>query len=350
MSLGAGRFFEDFEPGEVIAHPTPRTVTAGDVALYQALYGSRFALQSSDRFARACGLPSAPLDGLLVFHVVFGKSVPDISVNAVANLAYAEGVFGAPAFAGADLRAVSEVIGLKETSNGRTGVVTVRTRGLDGDGREVLAYARAVLVNKREPEQPSPHALAPPRFAPAVSPADLALAAPALSPGGYDFALAGSERRFGDYAVGTRLVHPGAHTVEEAEHQLATRLWQNTARVHFDARGQAQRRHGRRLVYGGHVLSVARALSFDGLENAALVAGINAGAHVAPTFAGDTLRAWSEVLDAQSLPGRDDWGALRLRLVAVKDRDVEDTPLRDDAGAYEAGVVLDFDHWVLVPR
>ena len=85
----AGNFFEDFRIGQVIKHATPRTVSVGDVALYNALYGSRFAVQSSDAFAAAIGYARAPVDDLLVFHVVFGKTVPDISLNAVANLGYA---------------------------------------------------------------------------------------------------------------------------------------------------------------------------------------------------------------------------------------------------------------------
>jgi 2-methylfumaryl-CoA hydratase len=88
-----GNYFEDFRIGQVLAHATPRTVTTGDVALYNALYGPRFALTSSDELARACGLPASPVDPLVAFHMVFGKTVPDISLNAVANLGYAEGLF-----------------------------------------------------------------------------------------------------------------------------------------------------------------------------------------------------------------------------------------------------------------
>src|SRR5262245_26015309 len=88
-----GNYFEDFAVGQVLAHATPRTLTTGDVALYTGLYGPRFAVQSSDAFASAIGYPRAPLDDLLVFHTVFGKTVPDISLNAVANLGYAEGRF-----------------------------------------------------------------------------------------------------------------------------------------------------------------------------------------------------------------------------------------------------------------
>src|SRR3954452_21298243 len=86
MKTSAGNFFEDFRVGQTIAHATPRTVTTGDVALYNGLFGARFAVQSSNVFASAIGYLRAPVDDLLVFHIVFGKTVPDISLNAVANL------------------------------------------------------------------------------------------------------------------------------------------------------------------------------------------------------------------------------------------------------------------------
>jgi 2-methylfumaryl-CoA hydratase len=134
--------------------------------------------------------------------------------------------------------------------------------------------------------------------------------------------------------------------LEEAEHMLATRLWQNTARVHFDpaARGGAAR-----LVYGGHIISMARALSFNGLGNAQLIAALNSGSHAAPCFAGDTVYAWSEVLDRAetAVPSV---GALRLRLVAVKNAPAGEMILRGEDGKYAPGVVLDFDYWALMPR
>src|SRR6202007_2627461 len=91
-----GNFFEDFRIGQVIQHATPRTITVGDVALYMGLYGPRFAVQSSDEFALGLGFTRAPVDDLLVFHIVFGKTVPDVSLNAVANLGYAGCRFLAP--------------------------------------------------------------------------------------------------------------------------------------------------------------------------------------------------------------------------------------------------------------
>src|SRR3712207_6460930 len=161
MKTNPGRFFEDFALGQTIRHATPRTATAADAALYTALYGSRFAVQSSDAFARATGYLRSPLDDWLVFHVVFGKTVPDISLNAVANLGYADGRFLKPVYPGETLSAVSEVIGLKESSNRETGVVYVRSTGTNAAGEAVISYCRWVRVRKRDPAAPAPGELVP---------------------------------------------------------------------------------------------------------------------------------------------------------------------------------------------
>src|ERR1700742_278641 len=151
-----GNFFEDFRLGQTIRHATPRTITPGDVALYNALFGARFAPQSSDPFAYAIGYPASPVDDWLVFHLVFGKTVPDISLNAVANLGYANGQFLAPVYAGDTLTATSEVIGLKENSSRKTGVVYVRTRGCNQQDEPVLEYVRWVMVRKRDEKAAAP--------------------------------------------------------------------------------------------------------------------------------------------------------------------------------------------------
>ncbi len=348
-----GNFFEDFRLGQEFRHATPRTVTSGDVALYTALYGSRFALNSSDAFARELGLPAAPVDDLLVFHVIFGKTVPEVSLNAVANLGYAEGRFGVPVYPGDTLRTTSTVIGLRENRNRKTGVVYVRSVGTNQRGEEVLRYARWVMVRKRDEAAPAPEPEVP-ELDQAVAPADL-VAPAGLDLAAYDRDLAGAPHLWDDYAPGERVDHVDGTTIDEAEHALAARLYQNTARVHFNAHAAAQGRFGRRLVYGGHVISIARALSFNGFANAVRLAAINGGRHVAPVFAGDTIYAWTEVVETAALPGRDDLGALRLRTVAAKDHPAADFPGRDAPGrdaesAYHPAVVLDFDYWALMPR
>lgn len=337
-----GRFFEDYRVGDVIPHAVPRTIAEGERALYHALYPARGAVYSSDAFAADCGLDGSPLDDLIAFHVVFGKTVPDISLNAVANLGYAEGRWLLPVYPGDTLRSESEVIGLRENSNGKSGVVWVRTTGFNQNDDAVLDYVRWVMVRKRDAASPAPETVTP-DLSPVVAAADLVIPE-GLDFSGYDFTLAGEPHRWGDYAVGEIIDHVDAVTIEEAEHMLATRLWQNTAKVHFDA---TFREDGRRLIYGGHVISLARALSFNGLANAQMIVALNGGAHANPCFAGYTVRAWSEVLDKAEtpVPGV---GALRLRLVAHKGAP-GDTTLKGEDGKYAPHVLLDLDYWVLMP-
>ncbi|MFV0243898.1 MAG: MaoC family dehydratase [Qingshengfaniella sp.] len=338
----AGRFFEDYSLGEVLSHAVPRTVSGGERALYHALYPSRFALYSSDEFARSCGLAASPLEDLAAFHMVFGKTVPDVSLNAVANLGYAQGRFLKSVWPGDTLRAESRVIGLRQLSNGKTGIVWVQTLGLNQRGETVLDYVRWVMLRKRDAAAPAPETVVP-DLAPAVAAEDLVVPE-GLDFTGYDFTLAGEPHRWADYRVGEIIDHVDGVTLQEAEHMMATRLWQNTAKVHFDV---TARPDGRPLIYGGHIISLARALSFNGLANAQMIVAINGGAHANPAFAGTTVRAWSEVLDKAHVPAPG-VGALRLRLVAVADGTAPGA-LKDAEGKYLPGVLLDFDYWALLP-
>ena len=344
----SGNYFEDFRLGQVIRHATPRTVSVGDVAIYTGIYGPRFAVQSSDAFAAAIGYARAPVDDLLVFHIVFGKTVPDTSLNAVATLGYANCRFLAPVYPGDTLTATSEVIGLKENSNRKTGIVFVRSAGYRQDGALVLEYVRWVMVRKRDENAAAPPEHVP-RLPTAIDANLLGDACPPIDARAYDNALAGSKFRFNDYGTGEKIDHVDGMTVEEAEHQIATRLYQNTARVHFNQFTEGQGRFGRRLIYGGHVISLARALSFNGLANAFHIAAINAGRHVAPLFAGDTVFAWSEVLGKADLPRRNDVGAIRLRTVATKNQPCDGFPLKEGEQDHPA-VILDLDYWALMPR
>ena len=338
-----GNFFEDFTVGQVIEHATPRTVTEGDRAMYGALYPTRFALPSSAAFAAGVGLDPHPVEDLIGFHIAFGKTVPDISLNAVANLGYAECRFLRPVVPGDTLTTKSEVIGLKQNSNGKSGVVYVRSTATNQRGEVAVEWARWVMVHKRDQEAPAPDTVLP-DLADVVAPADLVLPE-GLDFSTYDFTAAGERHRFADYEVGEKIDHVDGVTLTDPEHMMATRLWQNTAKVHFNTQARPD---GKRLVYGGHIISLARALSFNGLGNAQLIAAINAGAHTAPAFAGDTIYAWSEVLD-KAETDNPSVGALRLRLVATRDHD-DTMTLRGDDGKYAPGVLLDLDLWALIPR
>ena len=349
-----GHFFEDFSMGMMLRHATPRTLHGGDIALYTALTGDRRPLHASAEFAQSLGFEREVVHDLVVFNLIFGKTVEQISRNAVANLGYAQVRFWEPVYPGDTVRAESEIIGLREASSGKAGVVYVRTRGYNQKNSEVLSFIRWVLVHKRDPDTSTGANEVPEPFS-AVDVADLPVPARLKLQRFGDLSWAtGSEYAWEDYEVGERIDHLSGMTIDEVDHTLATRLYQNTARVHFDERMMRGTPFGRRLVYGGHVISVAHALAFNGTENVLHMAAWNSGSHANPTFAGDTLYAYTEVLAKAPHPAQPSLGALRLRLVAIKNADPahEEVPLkveRDGAQRYDDRVVLDLDYWALIP-
>ncbi|MDP2832301.1 MAG: MaoC family dehydratase [Pseudomonadota bacterium] len=342
-----GNFFEDFELGQSFLHATPRSVGEGEIALYLALTGSRHLLGSSGLVAHALGYPKRPLDDLLAFHLAFGKTVADISLNAVANLGYADVRFLAPVYVGDTLAAESVVIGRKENRDGEAGIVWVRSTAVNQNDSEVLTWIRWVMVKKRDKAAPAPAPVIP-ETPPCVTPARLVVPA-FLDVAQFETSLTGGARLWDDYQPGERIDHPAGMTLDEADHTFATRLYQNPARLHFDAHLMRDTPFGRRLVYGGHIISVCRALSYEGLENALLIAAINAGSHANPTFAGDTLTCRHEVLEKWELPGRSDLGALRLRMIGLKNLAADALAEVKPDGKYHPNVVLDLDYTVLMP-
>lgn len=349
---GCGNFFEDFHIGQVLQHPTPRTLTEGDCALYLALTGSRHVLHCAQPVAHALGYPDKPVEDLLAFHIAFGKTVPDISVNAVANLGYADVRFLAPVYAGDTLRTSSTVIGLKQNSSGNNGVVYVHSITHNQNRQSVLEWKRWVMVHKRDLARPAPATVIP--ELPAVVPVERLHVPEFLDGRQFETVTTGSHRLWDDYVKGERINHPAGMTVDDSDHTLATKLYQNNARLHFDALMMQGTPFGRRLMYGGHVISVCHALSYDGLENVLGIAAINAGTHCHPSFGGDTFYTWTEVLERWQLPGRSDLGALRLRMVGLKNlpaSELQQTHVEQNGKhGYHPNVVLDLDYTVFMPR
>jgi 2-methylfumaryl-CoA hydratase len=345
-----GHYFEDFSIGMRMRHATPRTLENADQSIYIGLTGSRSAVSSASTVARECGLRDRPLEDLLVFHIAFGKTVPDVSQNAVANLGYAEARFLHPVFAGDTIQVQSDVIGLRENANRRSGVVFVRSTATNQHGEPVLVWVRWVMVHKKDP--------AAWKGKPLVPALESSVPAGQIVHGDWGTDVrritqtTGIQDLWEDYEPGERIDHLGGMTVNDSDHSSATRLYQNTARAHFDGVLMAAQPHQRRLVYGGHVISLCKSLSYEGLENVLCWSAINAGRHVSPTFAGDTIRCATQVIERIDLD-QPHIGALRLRTVAVKNRpsgsgiDFESLVSGDPA---PADVVLDIDYTVLMPR
>ncbi|NIE63094.1 MaoC family dehydratase [Burkholderia sp. Ax-1719] len=347
-----GNFFEDFQLGQVIQHGTPRTVTEADNSVYIALTGARHAQHSAHTAASLLGYSQRPLDDVLVFNLAFGKTVPEISLNAIANLGYAELRFLHPVFSGDTLHCESAVIGLRENSNGKTGIVYVRSTCYNQNDRNVLTWIRWVMVAKRDYTSQT-HSSYVPDFMP-VLPVEQLVAHPKITSRDAleDWCqMTGSSDLWENYTVGERINHPLGVTVESADHMSATRLYQNNARAHFDGVAMRDSAIGQRLVYGGHVISLCRALSYDGLENITSLLAINGGKHIAPTVAGDTLYAATEILDKWKVPGRSDMGALRIRMVGIRNKHPSSVELSPrDSATHDADIVLDLDYTALIPR
>ena len=268
-----------------------------------------------------------------------------------------------PVFIGDTLRTETEIIGLKENSSGKTGVVYVRSHCFNQRDELALTWIRWVMVHRRETHaQPSTE---PSGVVNAVTQvAHESIAAPAyLRASAAQVEASGGSQFWEDYAAThadefkhppsgeqtpwqfAPIKHPAGMTLDETDHTLATKLYQNTARVHFDLHHMKDSRFGRRLVYGGHVISICRALSYDGLENVLSIAAINGGTHHNPTFAGDTLFAIS--LPVLKWPINEHIGALRLHLVGYKNIDPHSAVF---ANAPEHLKVLSLDYTVLMPR
>lgn len=350
-ATAGGNFFEDFFVGQHFHHATPRTISCADGSLHIAFTGARQPLNCSTPLAQAFGFRTQPVDDMLLFNIAFGKTVADISANAVANLGYADVRFLAPVFAGDTIGAQSDVIGLKPTSDGLNGVVYVRSTACNQHAEPVLSWIRWVLIRRRAPAEPAADTVVP-DLPGHVEPGHLIAPMPKINLDALRLAT-GSPRLWSDYSIGERIDHPAGMTLDESDHTLATKLYQNTARVHFDALMMRGTPHGRRLVYGGHVISVCRALSYDGLENVVGIGAINGGVHAAPTFAGDTIYCFTEVVDKFELQTRDDCGAVRLRLVGLKNNPPQgftETVVENGKMTRHADVVLALDYTVFMPR
>jgi 2-methylfumaryl-CoA hydratase len=348
----AGNFFEDFHLNQVIQHATPRTIAEGEMALYIALTGARQVLHSADTVAQSLGYNARPVDDLLAFHIAFGKTVPDISVNAVANLGYADVRFLQPVHIGDTLSTSSTVIGLKQNSNGKSGVVYVRSVSINQLQEPVLSWVRWVMVHKSNLDLPAPETVVP--DLPSHVPAEELSVPSFLDARKFNTAVTGGQYLWNDYVVGERINHPAGMTISDSDHTLATKLYQNNARLHFDDVMMKNTAFGRRLMYGGHIISLCRALSNDGLENALSILAINGGTHCNPSFGDDTIYTWTEVLDKWDVPNRNDVGVLRLRMVGVKNipaDSLESTHISNDGKqTYHPNIVLDLDYTVLMPR
>ena len=272
--------------------------------------------------------------------MVFGRTVPDLSLNAIANLGYAGVKFHQPVFAGDTVCASSKIIGLKENSNGKTGTVYVESIGKNQKGEIILSYYRWLMMRKKNEGMISSFKNVVPDLPKKVKTKDFVIPKN-LKIENWSSQISGSPYYFDDYSVEEEINHLDGQTIEEAEHQLATRLYQNNARVHFNNHIE---KDGRRIIYGGYIISLARAISCNGLANGFKISAIHSGKHSSPTFSGDTIYAWSKILEKEKI--NNNLGTLLIRTLASKNNSEMQFHEKKDL---PENIVLDIEYSILIP-
>ena len=146
----SGRFYEDFEVGDVYEHPLGRTILAADNTWFSLLTNNPHDVHSNADYASRTEFGRPLVVSPLTLAIVTGLSVEDVSRNAVANLGWDAVRLSAPVFAGDTIYAESEVLEVRPSKSRPTqGIVRVRTRGFNQDGTTIMEFERAVLVYTR---------------------------------------------------------------------------------------------------------------------------------------------------------------------------------------------------------
>ena len=146
-----GRFFEDFEVGDVYEHPLGRTVTTTDNAWFTLLTQNTAAIHFDRHYAEQTEFGQPLVDSTFTLALVTGQSVTDVSQNVFANLGWDEIRLPAPVFEGDTIYSQSEVLEKRESkSRPGVGIVKVKTTGFNQDGEVVITFNRTIMVYKRE--------------------------------------------------------------------------------------------------------------------------------------------------------------------------------------------------------
>ena len=145
-----GRFFEDFEVGDVYQHPLGRTVTTTDNIWFTLLTQNTAPIHFDHHYAAQTEFGKPLVDSTFTLALVTGQSVADISQNVFANLGWDEVRLPNPVFEGDTIYSQSEVLEKRESrSRSNVGIVTVKTSGYNQDGKIVITFKRTIMVYKR---------------------------------------------------------------------------------------------------------------------------------------------------------------------------------------------------------
>jgi itaconyl-CoA hydratase len=146
-----GRFFEDFEVGDIYEHPLGRTVTTTDNSWFTLLTQNTAAIHFDHYYASQTEFGKPLVDSTFTLALVTGQSVTDISQNVFANLGWDEVKLPAPVFEGDTIYSRSEVLEKRESrSRPDVGIVKVKTTGFNQEGTVVISFERTIMVYKKD--------------------------------------------------------------------------------------------------------------------------------------------------------------------------------------------------------
>jgi 2-methylfumaryl-CoA hydratase len=311
-----GHFLEDFVPGDVYRHKGGKTVTEGLFTLFTDFSMTTNPLSKNARYAQAYGFEGLVVPPGLVMLVTFSQSVEDVSENARANLEYIDMRFGVPVYIGDTIEAETKVLSVVGSkSNPNLGVVHVQTTGRNQGGEVVLTFQRKVQVWKRDPAATLHTGEAAPDDVHAT------LALPAYDPKRNYGALAhltNADSYLEDFTAGDVLEHSRGRVVT-TDHIMLTGILDNTSQVHCNQWMVSQDPEkfvgGQLIVFGGIPFNLCLGIaSADVGDNSLGDVRYVTGKHTAPTFAGDTVFAATEIRGTREFPGRPDLGILDATL------------------------------------
>nr|ADI19185.1 acyl dehydratase [uncultured delta proteobacterium HF0130_05G09] len=145
-----GRYLEDFNIGDIYEHRPGRTLTESDNTWFTLLTMNQHPLHFDMEYASKSEFGKPLVNSCLTLSIVAGMSVSDISQKTIANLGWDKIKLTAPVYVGDTLYAESVVLSKRESKSRPTqGIVSVRTRGFNQDGKEVISYERTMLIPKK---------------------------------------------------------------------------------------------------------------------------------------------------------------------------------------------------------
>lgn len=319
----AGPWFEDLKHGMVFDDTPPITITSGLAALYASLTGDRMRLPLDASLTKiVTGSESPPAHPGLVWNIAIGAST-GATQRVRANLFYRSMIFLRPVYVGDTLTTTAEVVALKQNTpkpgKPATGLAVLRIRCRNDRDEPVLDFWRCPMIPLRDPAARTGHADSFDDIPDDISAAQLGAAVPAWDLTAFrDRAPA---PRAADLVAGTTYAVAAREPVTGAAELVRATL--NAAIVHLDAGAGPD---GKRLVYGGHTISIAASQITRALPGIVTIVAWRGCDHTGPVFENDLLRTDVTVERIDPVPGG---GLVDLRAATYAVRDGEEVPVLD---------------------